>query len=493
METGLRACLASGVGQAVGLVPTAKGTNRSKGDQVQSSHDSPLSSGHTSDRAEGSLDIKELFSICTNLSNRVLALETVNDAQAAEIIALKARIKKLEKRCKPSISNHRAWLKSGRLSEETEELVSTARPGDSTIRMDIGTADQIVPLITTTHIFSNEDITMAQTLIKMKEEKAKEKGVSIKDIEDTSRPARSILTLKPLPTIDPKDKGKGVLEEPEPAKKIRRIEADALFTAKLQQKEREEYTIKERAKFLADTITAQRKSVLHKDLPRLEVCMKDRKRMIDDFKPMDSDDAVEKEKVLEELDNTKSEIVLDEEGEVDYEVLDKRFPIINYDSKFYYLDRHGVECIYYRIFRSDGSSRWIKTFSKMVTRFDRMDLEELYNLVMQRFETTTAEERSYPLTKETLKRMLALRLIAECESEAIFDLLRFIQKQINESRSHDGSEKDIAPCYCNEALAILEQTAIDDKDRKLIKEKFKKLQCVLIHPLGVQEAQDEET
>ncbi|GJY43756.1 hypothetical protein Tco_0431969 [Tanacetum coccineum] len=37
------------------------------------------------------------------------------------------------------------------------------------------------------------------------------------------------------------------------------IDADALFAAKLQQEEREEYTIEERAKFLAETIDAQRK------------------------------------------------------------------------------------------------------------------------------------------------------------------------------------------------------------------------------------------
>nr|GFB40667.1 hypothetical protein [Tanacetum cinerariifolium] len=163
---------------------------------------------------------------------------------------------------------------SGRLSEEIEELVSTARLGDSTIRQDVGTADLIVPSTTTTSIFDDEDITMAQTLIKIKEEKAKEKGVSIKDIEDTSRPTRSILTLKPLPTIDPKDKGKCVLEEPEPAKKMTRklerekekrqreeeeskaaivemydevqarIEADALFAAKLQQEERKNIQLK---------------------------------------------------------------------------------------------------------------------------------------------------------------------------------------------------------------------------------------------------------
>ncbi|GJS86063.1 reverse transcriptase domain-containing protein [Tanacetum coccineum] len=41
-------------------------------------------------------------------------------------------------------------------------------------------------------------------------------------------------------------------------------------------------------------------------------------------------------------------------------------------------------------------------------------------------------ERKYPLTKETLEKMLVLRLTAESESEAAFDLLRFIQKQIDE-------------------------------------------------------------
>nr|GFC51799.1 hypothetical protein [Tanacetum cinerariifolium] len=74
-----------------------------------------------------------------------------------------------------------------------------------------------------------------------------------------------------------------------------------------------------------------------------------------------------------------------------------------------------------------------------------MDLGVLYNLVMQRFETTSPKERRYPLTKETLKRMLALRLIDECESEAVFDLLRFIQRQINESGSHDGNKELASP------------------------------------------------
>ncbi|GKA10628.1 hypothetical protein Tco_0690061 [Tanacetum coccineum] len=465
--------------------PTPSPTHPSTGDQspVHTPHDSPLSGGHASIRAKGALNLQELFVLCTNLSNRVLALETVKDAQAVEILKLRTRIKKLERKCKPGVSHHIAWLKSvqrlsmkkrfgkkesvskqgrkkakpestlddstfddldvdhgmdymeiedvvkeGRLSEETEEfkltvdteeivedkgsgekresteeLVSTVVPEIvSTARSDVDAARQEVIDVeprtspTTTSIFDDEDITMAQTLIKMKEEKAKEKGVSIKDIEDSSRLARSILTLKPLPTIDPKDKGKGVLEEPEPAKKMTRsdmdaaqiakdaevarlvyekelaelerekekrqkeeeaskaaiaemydkvqagIDADALFAAKLQQEERKEYTIEERAKFLAKTIVAQRrfraaqrsaeirsrpptKSQLrnlmmtylknmggykHSQLKantfiEIQGLYERQKRVIDDFKPMDSDDALHKEKVPKEPNSTK--------------------------------------------------------------------------------------------------------------------------------------------------------------------------------------------
>ncbi|GKA42133.1 hypothetical protein Tco_0734793 [Tanacetum coccineum] len=103
-------------------------TNENEGDQVQTPHDSPLPGGHTSDRAEGVLNLHELSVLCTNLSNRVLALESIKDTQAVEISALKSRIKKLEKKCKPSISHHRAWLKNhGMEYMETKEPVDEGR------------------------------------------------------------------------------------------------------------------------------------------------------------------------------------------------------------------------------------------------------------------------------------------------------------------------------------------------------------------------------
>nr|GEU80287.1 hypothetical protein [Tanacetum cinerariifolium] len=475
-----------------------EGNNISKGDQVQLPHNSPLSSGYTSDIAEGALNLEELFCICNNLSNRVLALETIKDAQAAKIIALKSKIKKLEKKCKPKNSTFNGLdvnldadhgmdyidtkepMNEGRISKETEELklttdtveiaqdkgngkkggtteelVSIARPEDSTVRPDVGTADLIAPLTTTISIFDDVDITMAQTLIKMKEDKAKEKGVVGKGKEKRQREEEA---------------SKATIAEMND-KVQERIKADALFVAKLQQEEREECTIKERAKFLAKTINAQRRfraaqrsveirsrpptksqlrnlmmtylknmgSYKHSQLKanifsKIQGLYERQKGVIDDFKPIDSDDAVDKENVLEEPNSTKVEV----KQEGDEESIRKRPGRI---LKMKATKKSKRQKTDYDL----KEEQHLKAFL-----FDRLDLEDLYNLVMERFETISPEgvdmvlwERRYPLTKETLERMLALRLIVKSESEAIFYLLRFIQKQIDESRSHDGSEKDL--------------------------------------------------
>ncbi|GKD21191.1 hypothetical protein Tco_1222894, partial [Tanacetum coccineum] len=58
-----------------------EGTGGSQRDHVQIPYDSPLLGGHISDKAEGGLNLEELSILCTNLSNRVLALETSKNAQ----------------------------------------------------------------------------------------------------------------------------------------------------------------------------------------------------------------------------------------------------------------------------------------------------------------------------------------------------------------------------------------------------------------------------
>ncbi|GJV99447.1 ribonuclease H-like domain-containing protein [Tanacetum coccineum] len=116
--------------------------------------------------------------------------------------------------------------------EGTEEpREGTEEKGESTVGQFESTEDQPKEEISTqasqtstqtpTSMIFGDDETIATLLLNMSKAKAvskeKEKGVELKDVEDIDRPrpttARSLLTLKPLPKIDPKDKGKKKIEE----------------------------------------------------------------------------------------------------------------------------------------------------------------------------------------------------------------------------------------------------------------------------------------
>ncbi|GKA89492.1 hypothetical protein Tco_0811304 [Tanacetum coccineum] len=208
-------------------------------------------------------------------------------------------------------------------TEEQFESTDGQRKGtEDHAEEEIAAQTTQTPTQTPTSTMFGDDETIAKVLLNMSQAKAvsreKEKGVELKDIEEADRPkptsTRSLLTLKPLPKIDPKDKGKKKIEEedesesesdgiPQAEKKFKqlesdeemarkiqeeweeeeernriaeekatnealirnfddikaRIEADRLLAEKLQEQEREQFTIEERAKFLHDTIAAQRK------------------------------------------------------------------------------------------------------------------------------------------------------------------------------------------------------------------------------------------
>ncbi|GKB26459.1 hypothetical protein Tco_0865860 [Tanacetum coccineum] len=485
----------------------------------------------------------------------------------------------------------------------------------------------------------------------MKDNKAK--GVVFKDTEELVRPKRSVLTLKPLLSINPKYKGKGVLEEPEPAKKITRSDFDAAQVAKdvevarqlevelqaevererhreeqvymdyianlydevqaridaghelavrLTHEEQEKYIVDERAKLLAEFFERRKKqlaeeraaAIRNKPLTRTQLrslmmtylkhtgrfkhsqlnkrtleeiqalYIKERERAAN-FVPIGSEEDegliqkmnkkaanVHVEEVLKEPDSTKVKVKLeeaeqgtkktpgktvkmkarkkarkqthadtdnehdseederkiesmnkedtgesnekvsdvsknrkggprmkrqskrkktnsdleeeghlktflkivpDEEGIIYFEVLEKRFPIINWESKFYHYDRHraeeGVDLVLWGDLRTmfDANAK-----DELWHNQERWNLKSWNFYENCRVHTLTLEdgteihmlaERKYPLTKETLERMMSLKLIAESASDSAYDLLRFIQKQIDEAGSHDGGEKDL--------------------------------------------------
>ncbi|GKD75318.1 hypothetical protein Tco_1333600, partial [Tanacetum coccineum] len=176
--------------------------------------------------------------------------------------------------------------------------------------------------------------------------------------------------------------------------------------------------------------------------------------------------------------------VPDEEEFVDPEVLHTKFPIVDWESQ------SSGNMHVYKIIRADRNTSYHKTFESMLKSFDRHDLEVLHRLVMERFQDNTPEgynlmlwgdlkilvdpeqdddiwknqnqwkiiswklyetcgvhtlmvdgtlmtihmfvEKKYPLTKETLQKMLNWKLEAEAESSMAFELLKFIKTQIEE-------------------------------------------------------------
>ncbi|GKD61257.1 hypothetical protein Tco_1298766 [Tanacetum coccineum] len=146
-------------------------------------------------------------------------------------------------------------------------------------------ATPVTPPTSTTVFDDDEDLTIAQNLVKMRSEKAKEKGVAFRDMEETPRLIRSITTLQPFPTIDPKDKDAKVAlrlqaesyeklrverERQEEASKVAiaeifdevhaRIDVDYEMAARMTQ-EQEKYIIEERARLFAKFFEKRKKQL----------------------------------------------------------------------------------------------------------------------------------------------------------------------------------------------------------------------------------------
>nr|GEW99186.1 retrotransposon protein, putative, unclassified [Tanacetum cinerariifolium] len=155
---------------------------------TQLPYDSPLSGGPTPRSDEASMILKELTDLCTTLSQKVLDLKKVKTAQAKEIASLQKRVTKLEQRQSSRISSFHPFRVeviveekgSGEKGGSTAKIVSTARPDISAARPEVCTVEQKTPPTTTT-LFDDEDVTIADTLVKMKSQKAKERGVAFKD------------------------------------------------------------------------------------------------------------------------------------------------------------------------------------------------------------------------------------------------------------------------------------------------------------------------
>ncbi|GJY38644.1 putative ribonuclease H-like domain-containing protein [Tanacetum coccineum] len=362
--------------------------------------------------------------------------------------------------------------------------VSTDKPKDSTNKDNEGTAEP------KDGKFRNK--------VKQKE---KEKGVGIKNVEDIERPrptsTRSLLTLKPLPKIDPKAKRKGMIKEEdesdtesediteaekkfkmlandeEMARKVQeeweakeekerldkeevtkvaftneydfiqaRLNANKILAEKLQEEEREKFTIEERAKLLHDTIAAQRiflaqqrSEVKRSDENFIAIGSVEDERLIKDLNKkiagIKKHDSIKEENKEEEgtkkrklatrkkmklrkrrfrQDTSEDEndelrlcltIAPDEDKEVDYEILDKKYPIIEWKSKC----QDEIPDDFDKVLWGD-----------LMIMFNSSNEDEFWN-------SQQDWNRVISLTKHTLERMMDLRLTVVSDDDTVFDLL----------------------------------------------------------------------
>ncbi|GKD70976.1 hypothetical protein Tco_1325066, partial [Tanacetum coccineum] len=191
-----------------------------------------------------------------NLTKRVKKLEKKKKARTPQ---LKRRLFKvrIESSAEKSLGDQEDASKQGRNGIDQDEEISWFQEDAET---QGSTAEPSTPPLTTI-LIEDKDLTIAQTLMKMRsvksKEKSKEKGVSS---ETTIRPTRGVIMkeasetvtrpiVPPQQQLDPKDKGKGIMQEPEKPVKVKgkdQIAFDEEVARRLEAQMQAEYEEEER-------------------------------------------------------------------------------------------------------------------------------------------------------------------------------------------------------------------------------------------------------
>ncbi|GJR17376.1 hypothetical protein Tco_0965903 [Tanacetum coccineum] len=572
---------------------------------------------------EDGLTLQSVYDLCVSLCKQVTI-------QAKEIKDLKAQLKKLKNKARPGRKTAKSkptahkdqtfdvdldaidYMDTEEAHNEkgvsTEDQVNTVNPDEGTDK----------PKVSTDQLNVSTD--------KLDEGTAEPKNGNS---YENATPTATLTIFRDDETIaefliDPKDKGKKVLEEEaeseaksegvnkaerkfdqlvndeEIARKAR-IEADSILAARLQEEEIEKFIIEERAKLLHDTIAPQRRFLAqqraaeirsrpptrtqlrnqmmtylkhvggkkHSDLKtknfeEIQVLYEKVKRSDENFIAIGSaederiikdvnkkatgtkkDDSIKEERKEEECtkkrklgtrkkmksrkrrfiqdtsqdDNTDSEkendelrlcltIAPDEDKVVDYEILYKKYPIIEWNSehlgiKPQYDEAKDLEEIKINVvIRSNRQRIYFSTLMKVLSIFDKDDLNVVYQLMMDRYKDEIPKgfdrvlwgdlmiminpsdedefwnsqqdwnvvswklhgssgvhtlmtdeglviymlvEKQYPLRKKVLVQMLELKLEFEDDNTIALELIRFVKTLIAElePENFDGNEKDL--------------------------------------------------
>ncbi|GJX95162.1 hypothetical protein Tco_0349748 [Tanacetum coccineum] len=250
--------------------------------------------------------------------------------------------------------------------------------------------------------------------------------------------------IKPLPKKLIQRQGKKKIEEEEESYEVnlmgflkqglrRRLLAEEAF----KNTEREQFTIEERRQF-----------------EEIQVLYEKIKRSDEDFISIGSaeDERLIKRMNEKGVDSSKGEVIKEEIKKKPR----KRIKEKKVSERENLADKveHFEEINQNIMIRSNGQKRYFSTLMRVLSIFDREDLNAVYQLVMDRFQDEIPEgfdrvlwgdlmvmfnpddendysyvvEKKYPLKKEVLVQMLKLKLESEEDSTMALELIRFIKK-----------------------------------------------------------------
>ncbi|GJX09062.1 hypothetical protein Tco_0198921 [Tanacetum coccineum] len=359
----------------------------------------PLLSG------EDSLRLKELIELCTNLQNMVLDLENTKTAQAQEITSLKKRVKKQEKKKRSKTYGLKRLYKVGlSVRVESSEDEGLGNPKDAFKHErkihDID-ADEDITLenVHDAKMFDTGDLDGDDVFIEkevpvkevrarggrwrgshMYEECARNAeegggGRTFKDEKERSNQFDQQEAIRLQAKFDEeerlaKEKDEASIALIEEWNDIQvKIEADQLLAERLQAKEQEELTIKERAKLFQQLLEKRRKLFAAK---RAE-----EKRN----KPPTK---LNKEKAVRQ---EKKKVQKEQGVVIDAIPLATKPPSI-VELKILKEEKKS----YYQIIRAGGQSKRYLTFLNILKDFDREDLETMWKLMKDKHGLTRLEE-----------------------------------------------------------------------------------------------------
>nr|GEY14408.1 hypothetical protein [Tanacetum cinerariifolium] len=157
--------------------------------------------------------------------------------------------------------------------------VSAASASVTTAGVSISTAEPRTPPTTITTVFEDEDLIIAQTLIKIRSEKAKEKGVAFRYVEESARPKKFFQLLI-------QDKDKGIMQEPKkPPKNPRmtQIQLDEELAKKMHEEEMAEFKKRQSEIGVEEANRAAIKATINQELDDIQAIIEADEQMAQDF------------------------------------------------------------------------------------------------------------------------------------------------------------------------------------------------------------------